>query len=336
MSRAAVELGCAGFGMTAPSDSWSGFAVMLADLLYLHAYGAACAGMLDITLTSVRSENGNGSESDPLSSIKDWIRKHGQNARRAVRTTLTSKVTTCCDAAAALEAQAALQLGAVDERKPCIVVAQNGNGVPFADLLIGVVAVDGDDAESGAKQAFRTTHMMLLRLNSYRDERLTAYEEWLGMHEMGCRERCSIIADCVAKLRDERWPDAMRRLTGSDAHAAAHSTAKELVTQARAFAALSLDTAVTADGSMRDPTGGERAALVIERFIVVDARPPQAAANQHRRLSEVGDISIAGPVNHSFEINTINSAGAFYPTGWEHEIYAVSTRVHEAVLHDDK
>jgi hypothetical protein len=69
---------------------------------------------------------------------------------------------------------------------------------------------------------------------------------------------------------------------------------------------------------------------------VVDARPPQAAVNQHWRLSEVGDISIAGPVNHLFEINTINSAEAFYPTGWENEIYAVRTRVHEAFLHNDK
>jgi hypothetical protein len=41
MSPAVVELGLSGFGMAPPCDGWSGFEAMMADLLYLHAHGAA-------------------------------------------------------------------------------------------------------------------------------------------------------------------------------------------------------------------------------------------------------------------------------------------------------
>jgi hypothetical protein len=95
-------------------------------LLNLHAHGAACAGLLGVELTSVRSTKA-ASNADPLAHTKDWLRVHGRGARRVLQTTLRKQVMTCSDAAATLELQAAGQLGASDARAPCIVIARNGD-----------------------------------------------------------------------------------------------------------------------------------------------------------------------------------------------------------------
>ena len=213
MSPAVVELGLSGFGMAPPCDGWSGLEAMMADLLYLHAHGAACAGLLGVELTSVRSTKA-AINADPLAHIKDWLREHGRGARRVLQTTLGKQVTTCSDAAATLELQAAGQLGASDAMAPCIVIARNGDKAPFADLVIGVV-----DVVAGG---FKTTHMMLLQLKFYRTATLTAYQAWLELFKMGCRKRSSMIAGCVAKLHGTPWPVALSRLTVDASLMAAH------------------------------------------------------------------------------------------------------------------
>jgi hypothetical protein len=243
MSPSAVEIGLSGFGMAPPTDGWSGFEAMMADLLYLHAYGAACAGLLDVELTSVASEEATDSNVDPLARIKDWLREHGRGARRVLRTTLNKQVTTCSSAVGALESQAAGQLGAGDAMAPCIVIARNGDKAPFADVVIGLVAV--------VAGTFKTTHMMLLQLKFFRTASLTAYQAWLEMFKMGCRKRSSLIAGCVAKLKSEPWPDALSRLTVDASLMAAHpgpfkdgNAAQETL-----FSALCSDTAVDVVGS---------------------------------------------------------------------------------------
>ncbi|CUF97732.1 Hypothetical protein, putative [Bodo saltans] len=150
---------------------------MMAAYLFLHAHGAACAAAMKIELpASVMSNHAISDEDDPLVPIKDWIRTHAATAKSVTQLTLTTPVSTCSEAAMAIMTSA--RGSALTE--PCIVIARNGGDeTPFANVLLGVLAVDGND------DAIKMTHMLLLRLKHI------PFRSW---------DEAAVIAGCVKDL----------------------------------------------------------------------------------------------------------------------------------------
>jgi hypothetical protein len=79
---------------------------------------------------------------------------------------------------------------------------------------------------------------------------------------------------------------------------------------------------------MGGPTMKAHASPEVERHIVVYARTPPDGDEQR----DAGDSESGEHAQTRIVINTCNSAAAFYPTGWENEVYLQRTSVHEAVL----
>lgn len=216
VTSAAVELGFAGFGITPWQDGWSGFEQKIADTITMHGFGAGCAGAFKILLPdTVRSAR--APDADPLVPIKDYLRKHAYTAKKVTRVKLKEQVTTYYKATKALEKHAELVCDTTT-KEPCVVVALNGDKAPFADVLVGVLTVEGG--------SFRTTHLMLVQLKYCISTELSVLEEWVEMRRMGSGEREAVIAGCVAQLTRAAWGDAMKPLTSTEKHRATFDAAR--------------------------------------------------------------------------------------------------------------
>jgi hypothetical protein len=236
VTAAAVELGFSGFGMTPPQSGWSGFEHMMADLFFLHAFSAACAGECGIALPdTLKINNAPEDSSDPLVCIKDYLRTHGYKARKVTRVQLKQQVKTYCAAAEALEKEAELACGPKADKERCVVVALNGDKAPFADILVGLVTAENEK--------LKTTHLMLVQLKLYTRTKLTALQEWEEMRKMGSREREAVIAGCVTQY-NKSFEDAMKPLQFAE-NSAKVQFVPAAATKNELFAALCNDAEVT-------------------------------------------------------------------------------------------
>jgi len=300
MTAATVEMGVRGLGFASQYVGWSGFEAVVADTVYLHAWGAASAvSFLGPTVLQPVPVEG-----DPLSEIKNWTRRAvvELGVCRVLQVTLHDAVTTLKTMQIELERRVVEECKRKDGMRPSkdewvLIVATNRDRAAFADVMVAAVQVP---AKGGC--AAKMKRCMLLQCKHYKTGRLAQHEAFGELHKMGMITTESVLGRIVTKLPPKASMEAVREELLTHFSNCGSGLPVRRLTKPKLFAK-----------------------LCASNLVLSEPCPAcDGVEFEFRIILYCGDNAVenldAPLVRHLCAINKTSAKFAFHPTGWHGDV----------------